>query len=140
MSNETSARERLLHPTSKADVAVFLAAFILCLNVYLAVDFISKARRYLALQASIKLPVAKTEPEEPPAADVLKLTIRTDGSVFTGDIPLPTDDSLASLIRSRAPTHVKISIEKGAKYDEVRSLLRKLGQNGINNVTVGFLK
>lgn len=121
----------------KAIYSVAFAAIVVAINLFLTIRFVSNTRRVIELQSSsaIHLPVAPHPNRPEPQLPTIELTIRANGFTFIGEIPV-TNDSLAPLLHANSPTKVVVHTEPGTKYQQLKTLLLALHDNGVNNVVV----
>jgi len=125
--------------TPHEELAAVIAALVLLLNVTGALAFVSFVRHIAALQAAsaVTLPVRKSAPKPIPSS-TLVLAVHGDGSVWIDDAPVPLD-SLAAMVRARAPQRVLMRAAQEARYPQMKAVLQELGRAGMTNVTFSVI-
>lgn len=121
--------------TPHEEMAALIAGLVLVLNVTGALAFAAFMRGVAVLQAgsAVTLPVRKSAPAPIPSSTLL-VQVHGDGTVWIDDAPVPLD-SLAAVVRARAPQRVLLRAAQAVRYPQIKALLAEVGRAGVTDVT-----
>ncbi len=118
---------------------MLIAGVVLILNVTGALAFAAFVHGVGVLQAGseVALPVRKSAPAPIPSSTLL-VQVHADGTVWIDDAPVPLD-SLAAVVRARAPQRVLLRAAQAARYTQTKAVLQELSRANVSNVTFSVI-
>lgn len=113
------------------------AVAVIVLNIFLTTRFSQKVHCIIERQSnpSICLPVPKATQKSEPQLKTLVLSLRENGILFVDDSPVEMN-TISTLLNVRSPTKVVVRTSHGIGWEQIKPLLKELGNNGVKNVVV----